>query len=167
MLFSRATGYAVRALAYLTAAGEGAHVPVNRIAEETDVPPPFLGKIVQKLVKAGILVTRKGPKGGVGLAKPAEQVDLFELVVAIEGESLWTNCVLGLNACVDEQPCPLHNDWVRIREEIRRMLQGKTLADIAARVREGSLRIRNLTEPASSNSQDELAREAPTERRKK
>ncbi len=144
MLFSKTTGYAVRALAYLTTVGQGSPVPVSRIAAETDVPTPFLGKIVQRLVRAGILVTRKGPGGGVGLARPANQIDLFELVVATEGSALWEHCVLGLNTCSDERPCPLHSDWMRIRQEIRKMLQGKTLADVAALVRDGSLRIRNL-----------------------
>ena len=144
MLFSKTTGYAVRALAYLTTFGEGVHIPVSRIAAETDVPTPFLGKIVQRLVKAGILVTRKGPGGGVGLARPADRIDLFELVVATEGDALWQHCVLGLDTCSDDRPCPLHSDWMEIREEIRHMLQGKTLADVATLVRNGSSRIRNL-----------------------
>ncbi len=69
MIMSRACGYAVQAIIHIAKKPEGHFTPVRKISEELFIPRHFLGKIVQSLVKAGILTSSRGPKGGLALTK--------------------------------------------------------------------------------------------------
>ena len=146
MLVSKSAQHAIRALIYLVVRKDKRYVSVKQIAEETDVFPAFLGKIVQRLTQARILDTKKGPAGGVTLARPPEEITLLEIVEALDGTDLWESCVLGLDSCADDRACPLHDDWARIRDQIRQMLQSRTLADLAEKTRQRALRLKRRME---------------------
>ena len=86
----------------------------------------------------------RGPKGGVALAKPAAEISLLDVVQAIDGESLFTDCVLGLNNCSDDQPCPLHNQWTGIRQNIQELFESTSLHQVALDVTHNAFRLTNL-----------------------
>ncbi len=85
MRLSRACDYALYALEYLEARGAGPPVASHRIAEARGAPERFLLKVLKPLVTAGVLRSLKGPNGGFGLARPASQVTLLEVVEAVDG----------------------------------------------------------------------------------
>jgi Rrf2 family protein len=135
MMFSRACEYAIQALIDLAERPPGVYIPVREIAQQCNVPYHFLGKIVQQLSKRGLLSSTKGPKGGITLADSADGITLLQVVEAIDGLDITTRCVMGLPACQDAQPCPLHIDWRNNREQIIDMLTRKTLKQLTEEYR--------------------------------
>jgi Rrf2 family protein len=127
MLISRACGYAIQALVYLAKQPEGQLTPNRKISEELGIPHHFLGKIVQNLVKAGILKSRRGPKGGLTLARKPGDITLMDIAGAVDGRDFTTMCIIGLPSCDDETPCPLHIRWNKVRKEL---LAEETIASL-------------------------------------
>lgn len=144
MLLSRACEYGLRAALYLAATPPGAYVPIRTISDALGMPYPFLAKIVQTMAHQGLLISSRGPTGGITLACPAAQIPLRAIVGAIDGEGVFTACVLGLPGCGEQKPCPLHEQWSPTRERIRQMFDDVSLADLSARVRSADFRLATL-----------------------
>lgn len=70
----------------------------------------------------------RGPNGGVGLVRAANQISVIDIVAAIDGMGLFEGCALGLPQCSDKNPCPLHDAWRKRREDLKTMLTRTTLA---------------------------------------
>ena len=136
MLFSNATEYAIRGLSELALRGGGKSMLLERLVAGTDLPRDFLAKIFQKLVRARILTSAKGRGGGFALARAAHEITLLEIVEAIEGERLLDACVVGLERCNDQMPCPQHDLYKPIRQRLKAYMQTTTLADLAASLQE-------------------------------
>jgi Rrf2 family protein len=85
MKLSRACGYALYAVEYLAARGEGRPAASHQIAEARGVPERFLLKVLKPLVSAGLLRSLRGPNGGYRLTRPAAQITLLEVVEAVDG----------------------------------------------------------------------------------
>ena len=126
---SQTTGYAVRALRCLDEPG-GQPVLVETIAEFTGIPRSYLSKLIHRLAKQGLVVARRGHHGGVVLAKPAQEISLEDLSIAIDGSTWQKRCLLGLLGCNEETPCVLHEYWGGMREDILSRLRGVSLADM-------------------------------------
>lgn len=109
------------------------------------IPYPFLAKIMQTLIQHGLVESTRGPNGGVRLARPAAQITLREIVLALDGAAIFEACVLGLPGCGVEQPCPLHDQWAPARDRVRAMFEETTLADLAARIRSSDFRLADLS----------------------
>lgn len=131
MLWSSACDYAIRAAAHL-AAQPDALVQLRHITRQEAIPAPFVGKILQSLVRAGILRSVKGPRGGYGLARPPREISLLMVKSAVDGTRDLDMCAVGLGPCSDDIPCPLHDTFKPIRQAIRRYLEATTLADMTA-----------------------------------
>lgn len=135
-MFSRACEYAIQALLYLAERPPGVYATVREVAKQRTIPFHFLGKIVQHLTKRGLLISSKGPNGGIALASSADEITLLQVVEAIDGLDLTTQCVIGLPTCLDSNPCPLHIDWRKSRLQIIRMLARKTLRQLVTESRD-------------------------------
>ncbi len=134
MLLSAGCEYAIQALLYLESIEQDELKTVVSIAKETSIPPSFLAKIVQRLVAEGVLVSGKGPGGGVALARPAAEITLLDIVQAIDGLGFKSQCVLGFPDCNDKVPCPVHSYWGELREDIAYMFAAKSLKDFASEI---------------------------------
>ena len=132
MLFSKACEYGIRAMMYMASRGDTEPVLVRVVADAIRIPSPFLSKIVQTLTRHGLMVSQKGPGGGVVLGRPAEAISVIEVVEAIDGLDLTKTCVLGIPRCSDDEPCPMHEQWGAIRREIVEMLSSRSIAEFAA-----------------------------------
>lgn len=130
MLYTRSAQYAIRALALLASEPRDNYVPIRDVARSARVPLPFLAKIMQVLARSGLVDSRRGPGGGVRLARAPHAVTLEEIVVAVDGEDSVRECVLGLPHCADTNPCPVHEVWKQVRPTLRRQLHDRSLADI-------------------------------------
>lgn len=131
MLWSSACDYAIRALARL-AAHPDALVQLRDLARQEQIPAPFVAKILQSLVRAGIVRSVKGPGGGYGLAMPPERISLLMIRGAVDGARDLETCAVGLGPCSDNVPCPLHDAFKPIRQAIRRYLEETTLTALTA-----------------------------------
>ena len=130
-MLSQATGYAATAMGYVAAAG-GKPVLVKEIAEACGIPGPYLAKIVHSLAKAGIVQTQRGVGGGVVLARPANEVSLHNLCIALGDPAVEQRCMLGVAECSDERACPCHKYWAPQRTAHIEFLRKTSIADIAA-----------------------------------
>lgn len=118
MQITRQADYAVRAVLYLSQIGSDRRASTSQIAQEQQIPPSFLAKIVSQLSVAGLLQTSRGARGGVSLARPAAQISLLEVVEAIDGPILLNECVDGNGACNFGDDCPMRPVWCDAQAEL-------------------------------------------------
>jgi len=142
-IFSKTCEYAIRAVFYIahkTAAGTKAGI--KDIAAGIDSPELYLGKILQDLSRKGLISSTKGPNGGFYL--PAEMLNqpLIEIVRAVDGDTLFTGCGLGLKQCSEMNPCPLHNEFKDIRIRITNMLSNTTVGEFNTELMDGLLSLK-------------------------
>lgn len=122
--------YAVRAILHLSSQPVGQVSLVNEIAEAQDVPKSYLSKIMQHLVKSGLVKSRRGAKGGFTLAIPAEQITLRETIEAIEGPIHLNVCLVKKGECYRDALCPVHPVWREAQSKLIAVLDSKTMADL-------------------------------------
>jgi Rrf2 family protein len=125
MQITRQADYAVRAVLYLSQLGEDQRAATSQIAQEQQIPPSFLAKIVSQLSVAGLLQTSRGARGGVSLAKSAEQISLLEVVEAIDGPILLNECVAN-DACTFGDNCVMKPVWCDAQAELVERLRNTT-----------------------------------------
>jgi Rrf2 family protein len=141
MLLSKSCEYGLRALLYLAAESPDAYVSLRDLSRRIDVPYAYLGKIFQQLNDSGLTASQRGPSGGVALARDPATVTLYEIVAVLDGEALFTECVLGLPGCGQAEPCPLHDSWGRQRDRIELLFRRASLAETAREVRNQNYRL--------------------------
>ena len=122
-MLSNTCKYALRALIYLGKFSEDdKRIGIKKISEDLGLSSPFLGKILQNLVKQKLLVSTKGPNGGFSLARPSKEISLWDIVTKVDGEEFFTNCLISLEPCKthdSSQPlCPVHSQYDKLRNEI-------------------------------------------------
>ena len=142
MVLSKACTYGVLASLYVAREANRSrdYVSIGRMSKELNISFHFLTKILQQLTSAGILTSMKGPKGGVALKRDPKEISLVDVVVAIDGMGLFTDCLLGLPGCGEDKPCPVHDDWAGIRSDLFHTFRGKSLAETAKRIDDLNLR---------------------------
>lgn len=127
----RNTDYALRALSYMAAYPVSKIFSVAEVAQAEQIPQGFLRKIFQKLARAGIVVTHRGPRGGFALARDPGDVTAREIVEAIQGPIAVNRCLLGRDACERWDTCRLRTSWTGIQEGFVAFLEGVTLKSLA------------------------------------
>lgn len=144
-MFSKSTEYAIRAVFYIAMSSQqGKKVGIKEISNHIQSPEPFLGKIMQQLSKAGLVKSIKGPNGGFYLTEIEKQKKLSEVVKAIDGETIFTGCGMGLMQCSEEYPCPLHKEFAAIRSTLYRVLNSITLSQFNDELILGSLKLNRI-----------------------
>ena len=144
MILSNACDYGMRAALYLATQTNRPFVPIREVSQNLNISFHFLTKILQKLNQHGIMTSFRGPKGGVALAREPESIFLMDIVQAIDGPELFQKCLMGLDQCNDDHPCPLHTQWVSIRGEIQRMFEQTSLKEISEKIIRDGFRITNI-----------------------
>lgn len=138
-MFSASCHYGLQAMFYIALhSSDDKNVDLNRIAEEKNIPKHFLSKILQLLVKHKLLVSMKGPTGGYKLSRPADEITLLEIVEAIDGLDIFDQCGIGFRKCNPYKPCPIHNDYKRIRDRVYRLFESKTLISLNEEIKRGN-----------------------------
>lgn len=137
-MFSKACEYAIRAMLYVARRSrEGVRVGIKEIAAAIDSPEPFMAKILQDLGRKGLVASVKGPNGGFFMDDIHLKTSLAEIVTAIDGDALFTGCGLGLKACNEKKPCPIHFEFKSIRANLKSMLQKTELRDLTESLEKG------------------------------
>lgn len=132
-MFSKACEYGIKATIYIAMQSlQGRRVSLKEIAEKVDSPTAFTAKILHQLAKSDLLVSTKGPSGGFQIEKERiDDIKLADIVLAIDGESIYEGCGLGLDKCNANKPCPVHDKFMVIRDELKIMLQNTSLYELA------------------------------------
>lgn len=130
-MFSKACAYGIRALTVIAKAGkENRKIGIKKICAEADTPESFTAKILQNLVKQSIVSSQKGPTGGFYISKNLNEISLYDIVAAIDGTDVFTQCGLGLKECSSLEPCPFHFQFKVVRDELNKMCINNTLQDL-------------------------------------
>lgn len=134
-MLSQTAEYALRAAVHLAERHGTGPIRVDDIASELDVPRNYLSKILHILAKAELLRSTRGPNGGFELAEPPAKTPLIEVVrhfdpaLASEGSA----CLLGREACRDDDPCAAHDRWGAVRTQVQSFFQNTTLGNLVRR----------------------------------
>ncbi len=138
-MFSKACEYGIRASIYIAGQShKDKRVSLKDIAKEIGSPEAFTAKILQQLSKNNIIDSVKGPSGGFQIEKKKiNKVKLSHIVLAIDGDSIYKGCGLGLKECSEKVPCPVHNQFKVIRTSIISMLENTNLSDLSMGLKDG------------------------------
>lgn len=128
-MFTKSCEYAIRAVIFIAQQTyAGTKTGVKEIAINIGAPEHFIAKILQELVRKGLIQSAKGPNGGFYLDDNALHHSLADIVKAIDGEKLFYGCALGLRQCSESHPCPLHNEFKQVRNKLTKMLESATVS---------------------------------------
>jgi len=137
-MFSKACEYALKIMIHLASVEqEGKRAGLRDISGAIDSPEAFTAKILQQLVRHDLLQSLRGPSGGFELRKK-RPIYLIEVVVAIDGPGITRNCVLGLEKCSDEHPCPAHDKFLAVRNHLTGILTSTALEDLKGGIIQGN-----------------------------
>jgi Rrf2 family protein len=138
-MFSKTCEYAIRALIFIAQRSkDGYKTGIKEIAVGIDAPEYFIAKILHVLTKKSLVQSLKGPTGGFYLDKKSLQYSLADIVKAVDGDKIFAGCGLGLNYCSERKPCPIHNEFKKVRQDIYDMLHAAKLGDLQEQL-EGKL----------------------------
>ena len=146
-MLSKTTEYALRAVVYVAMHDtQGVKVGIKEIAKELELPAHFMGKILQDLVRKGVISSVKGPGGGFFLHRAASDINLLEVVQVIDGLEAFRRCGMGMKQCSDTHPCPLHNDIKAYRDQLLKVFSTRTIQDLVDSISSGKYFITNIHE---------------------
>jgi Rrf2 family transcriptional regulator, iron-sulfur cluster assembly transcription factor len=134
-MLSNSCRYGIRAVIYLASQPlSNGKTGIRKISSDLDLPQPFLAKILQQLAKKKILSSSKGPHGGFSLLKDPKKITLLDIVVTIDGEDIFTDCLMHNGSCHSVQkakiPCSLHKDYGSIRKDLITLFSKKTIHEL-------------------------------------
>lgn len=128
---SKKADYALLALRHMAAPGSRETVSARELAESYDLPPELLAKVLQQLVRAGLLLSQQGIRGGYGLAKPAAEITVVDVVQAIDGPLMVTACSESDHSCDQYDKCNIRDPLWKLKDRIVAALAATTVAELA------------------------------------
>lgn len=138
-MFSKACEYGIRATIYIAKQSQlGKKVSLKEVAEAIESPIAYTSKILQLLSRNQIINSDKGPTGGFSIdVVKLEKVKLSTIVFAIDGDSIYKGCGLGLKKCNEHMPCPVHHQFKIVRDELKKMLETTTVQSLVLDLENG------------------------------
>ena len=135
MKLTRASEYAIQAVAYMAVQKKNDITASHLIAEKKGIPERFLLKVLKPLVSAQVLQSVKGPRGGYRLAKPSDLITFGQIIRLTDGPLALLPCVSHnfyrrCDDCPDEAACVLRRIMAEVRSEVSEILDRTTLADV-------------------------------------
>lgn len=143
-MFSKSCEYAIKAMIFIAQKSKDeARVGIKEIAKGTDSPEHFIAKIMQDLSRRKLVHSVKGPNGGFYMDNFDLKTSLSDIVKAIDGDSIYKDCVLGLKACSEKNPCPVHFEFKKIKKDLINMIEENTIGDFNDKLDSGKFFLRN------------------------
>jgi Rrf2 family iron-sulfur cluster assembly transcriptional regulator len=134
MQITKSEEYGLRGLIFLAQQPPEKVTLVSEVSKDQNIPESFLAKIFQRLSKAGLLRSVRGPNGGFTLKKPAHEITMREIIEALEGPIALSRCLLKKGECEEERVCPLHPVWEEVQQRFVEILDNTTMEDLANRM---------------------------------
>ena len=143
-MFSKSCEYAIKAMIFVAQKSKDeVRVGVKEIANGIDAPEHFIAKILQDLGKKKMLNSVKGPNGGFYMDSKNLKSSISDIVKAIDGDSIYKDCVIGLKECSEKNPCPVHFIYKDIKKNLIDMLEQNTIADFNEKLDSGKFFLKN------------------------
>lgn len=146
-MFSKACEYGIRStIVVLLHSLDDNTISLSDIAEEIQSPVAFTAKIMQSLVRSKLVDSYKGPHGGFKINKcKIDDIVLFDIVEAIDGDQILKKCCMGLPDCNDENPCPAHEKYKPIKSHLKNMMLTTTVYEMAIEYEMGLAKLKKLS----------------------
>lgn len=144
-MFSKATEYALRATIYIAKKSSAEKkIGIEEIAKAIDSPQSFTAKILQALTKDNKIVSSvRGPNGGFFLTEKQKKLPVRSILQAMGEDEILEKCVLGLKRCSEVQPCPMHEQYKSIKQQLIKLFVSKTIQQLADDMKDGEIFISN------------------------
>jgi Rrf2 family protein len=137
-MFSKTCEYGIKAMIFVAQKSkEGSRISIKGIAKGTGAPEHFVAKIMQELGRKKLVQSVKGPNGGFYLDQFDLKTSLADIVKALDGNSIYTDCVLGLKTCNENKPCPVHDQYRDVKKNLIKMLEENTIGDFNTKLDSG------------------------------
>ena len=129
----------IRAVLFLaTRMNSGEKYSIPEIATGVEGNEHTLGKLLQLLVKKGVISSSKGPYGGFFMTSDQVKAPVLEVVLALDGDDLFQACGLGLPQCSASKPCPLHHAYANVRDQLEHLFRTNTIQAISKDISKGA-----------------------------
>jgi Rrf2 family cysteine metabolism transcriptional repressor len=129
-MFSKRCRYGLRAMIDVAKHSNGTPVKRKDVAKRENIPSPYLENILIQLKKSGLINVTRGSKGGIVLARPAEQIYTNEIVETLEGSLAPTDCIVDNHNCSRTKDCEAFRLWSRVYEAERKVLDSTSLGEL-------------------------------------
>ena len=130
-MFSNSTKYAIKAILYLAVnSSEEKKIVVNDMAGPINVPKAYIAKILQDLSKKNLISSTRGPKGGFYLSKKQFNANILDIIKAVGDEERASSCLLSLEKCNFDNPCPLHHLVYEEKDIINKKFEQTSLKEL-------------------------------------
>ena len=129
---SKKADYALMAMKHLAQNSSASSTSAREIAEQYDIPIELMAKVLQRLVRIGLLASTQGTRGGYTLGRPSAAISVADVIEAIDGPFTVTACSTENNDCEQYSKCSIRDPLWQIRERIAAALGTVTIAEIAA-----------------------------------
>ncbi|MFN0118358.1 MAG: RrF2 family transcriptional regulator [Elusimicrobiota bacterium] len=134
MIYSKTSGYAIRALSYMASFPLGHSVGIGSIAKGCRVSPTYMAKVLQVLTHAGFISSIRGAKGGYVFRKDPSKISLLDVIQTTDNskKSPLNNCVMGLAECSNVHPCLVHYEWKKMNVVMKKKLKKSTVLQLSS-----------------------------------
>ena len=129
-ILRRNTDYALRAMSHLATHWKDGSSSARKLASAEDISYPLLRKLMQKLLKAKLVESSIGSKGGFSLSKQPSKINLLEIIETVQGPLRLNRCLLGVDICPRRKGCPVKTKLAKLQKYMERYLHGITLDDL-------------------------------------
>ncbi|MGB4960368.1 MAG: Rrf2 family transcriptional regulator [Saprospiraceae bacterium] len=145
-MFSKRCEYAIKAMIYLNSKSQlHQKININEIADSIDSPIAFTAKILQQLKKSGLITSSQGLKGGFQVDR-GRNIKIQDIVYAIDGYGILNSCVLGLKSCSSLKPCPIHDNYLKIKTQILETIYDKDISEFSEYINNESIFLKTSNE---------------------
>ena len=127
---SKGTDYGIRILAHLARDEVGTTHNSREVAQELHLPVPMVSKVMKALARSGVLKSHRGSKGGFSLTRKPEELNIADMIAALEGPVALTECQVGPFLCRHEGSCNVQAPWSVINRSVQNTLAMITLSDL-------------------------------------
>lgn len=133
MKMSTRTRYGFRFMVFLAAnQEEGKRIQIHKVAEQESISEKYLEQIVTNLKQKRLVNVQRGPRGGYTLTRPPAEITAFEIMSALEGDSMLVDCPGLVDDCERKDQCPMAVFWQDFSDHMDSFLKARTLADLAS-----------------------------------
>lgn len=130
MQITRQTEYAIKTMLELAKNRDGEFLSTKFISQQQEIPEDFLKKTIKLLALADLVVTQRGAHGGVKLARPATEINLVQIIEAIEGPIALNVCLAPGYKCPNQPNCPVSKALGKTQAAMLKVLENQILADM-------------------------------------
>ncbi len=139
--------YGLRSILQIADNYGGDPVPISTISESQEISNKYLEQVVGTLRKSGLILSRKGVRGGYTLARDPEDINLWEVITALDNQTVLVDCVDDPQVCDRSDDCLTRSIWTLLSRRMQEFWQSFTLADLLKTMREaGDMKLQQLSD---------------------